>query len=284
MNNRKLFGIFILLCITATLFVISKKPIPSPEPKSISIISLPTSTPTPIVYPKVDHYNPPIIPNQSAYTLIFVGDSMTEALGPNFDALRLILKDSYPHKDFGLFNYGFGSSNILSVDDRLSGDITYQGTTYEAILNRYFDVILIESFGNNPLSELSLDQGLAKQTSTLDDLVAKINYTHPESLIVFIATIAPSQALYGKGSRDLSVETRTKWANERRAYIENHINYAKSHNIPLINVYEKSLDKNGLTLTKYLDPGNYIHPSAEGVKLISQTIANFLFDNKVLTP
>lgn len=242
-----------------------------------------TATPTPINYPPIDIYKPPSIPVNTSYTLIFVGDSMTEELGPNFVDLRKDLANYYPQKSFGLFNYGFGSTNILSVDDRLNHDTTYLGQNFPAILGRYFDIILLESFGDNPLSQYPLDQGLQIQTATLDHLVAEIAFTHPNSLIVFIATIAPSQSLYGKGAVNLSPQQRNQWANERRAYIENHINYAKRHNIPLINVYDKSKDKNGLALTKYLNPSNYIHPSALGVRLISQTIADFLFNDHILS-
>lgn len=265
----------------AGLFVLaqSKSPLaPALFIPSISnVISTPTPSPSPKIYKPIDHYLPPQIPNSASYTLIFVGDSMTESLGENFDDLRKDLKKYYPTKVFGLFNYGFGSSNILSIEDRLDHDSTYLGKTYPAILGRYFDIILIESFGNNPLSQFPLEQGLMHQTAALDHLVAKLADTHPQSLIVFIATISPSQALYGKGVVDLSVLARNQWANERRTYIENHINYALSHNIPLINVYAKSLDKNGLAITKYLDSSNYIHPSPAGVSLISQTIADFLF-------
>jgi len=111
--------------------------------------------------------------------------------------------------------------------------------------------------------------------------VAELTDTHPNSLIVFIATIAPSP-LYGKGKIDLSPQVRIQWANERRAYIENHISYAKRHNIPLINVYEKTLDKNGNTIIKYINTGNYIHPSVAGVSFISQMIADYLYKNNIL--
>lgn len=135
--------------------------------------------------------------------------------------------------------------------------------------------------GTNPLSKYSQEIGLQKQTKALEVMVAKIADTHPDSLIVFIATIAPSQ-FYATGVVDLSPEMRIQWANERRAYIENHISFAKRHNIPLINVYEKTLDKNGVTIAKYLNTGNYIHPSMAGVTLISQMVADYLFQNKIL--
>ncbi len=207
---------------------------------------------------------------------------MTDVLGENFDQLRLELNEDYPNKVFGLFNYGFGSTNILSVMDRLVKPSQYQGRELPAILDRYFDVIIIESFGHNPLSQLPLGVGLMKQTETLDEIVAWLVYSHPESVIVFLATISPSQEFYGKGVVELTGEQRNAWANERRAYIENHINYAKRHNIPLIDVYAKSLDDAGQTLLKYVSSANYIHPSGEGIKLISQSISDFLFQNKIL--
>ena len=244
---------------------------------------LPINTPVPTIkiYKLIDQYVSPKIATASSYTLIFVGDSMTEALGENFDFLRLDLAKYYPKKVFGLFNYGFGSTNILSIQDRLDNSTTYLGKDFPAILDRYFDIILIESSGTNPLSEFPLAIGLQKQTTALDIMVAKIADTHPNSLIIFIATIAPSQ-LYGKGMVDLSPAMRIQWANERRAYIENHISYAKKHNIPLINVYEKTLDKNGLTINKYINTGNYIHPSVKGITLISQTIVDYLYQNNIL--
>jgi lysophospholipase L1-like esterase len=246
-----------------------------------SSIPLPKPTPTPKVYKLIDQYVPPKIATAASYTLIFLGDSMTEALGQNFDFLRLDLAKYYPKKVFGLFNYGFGSTNILSIQNRLDNSTTYLGKDFPAILDRYFDIILIESMGTNPLSEFPLAEGLQKQSAALDTMVAKIADTHPNSLIIFIATIAPSQ-FYGKGVVDLSPAMRIQWANERRSYIENHISYAKKHNIPLINVYEKTLDKNGVTIGKYINTGNYIHPSVKGVTLISQTIADYLFQNQIL--
>lgn len=245
-------------------------------------VPAPNPSPTPKIGKPIEHYEPPKIATASSYTLIFVGDSMTNLLGENFDALRLDLKKFYPDKVFGLFNYGFGSTNILSLDDRLNHDTDYQGKVFPAILSRYYDIIIIESFGHNPLSQYQLDEGLMIQTRTLDHIVAELVDAKPNSLIVFLATIAPSQSLYGKGVVDLSPAVRNLWANERRAYIENHINYAKRHNIPLINVYEKSLDKNGQTILKYVDSNNYIHPSGDGIRLISQTIADFLFKNQIL--
>jgi lysophospholipase L1-like esterase len=235
--------------------------------------------PTPTTLPRVTHYLPPEISPAPAYTIIFVGDSMTDALGPNFDALRPLLKTDLPDKVFGLFNYGFGSTNILSVDERLHHDTNYLGTELPAILSRDFDIIIIESMGHNPLSEYPLAEGLQKQTSALDSLVSQLAFFKPHSQIVFLATIAPSQQHYAQKTVDLSPSVRAQWANERRAYIENHINYAHSHNIPLIDVYHASLNADGTANLKYINHDDYIHPSVAGVELISQSIATYLDSN-----
>jgi len=283
--DKNILRVIIVISIVV-LIVVGVLNIPKSKPL-ITILPiaklLPINTPVPTikVYKLIDQYVPPKIATASSYTLIFVGDSMTEALGENFDFLRLDLAKYYPKKVFGLFNYGFGSTNILSIQDRLDNSTTYLGKNFPAILDRYFDIILIESSGTNPLSEFPLAIGLQKQTTALDIMVAKIADTHPNSLIIFVATIAPSR-LYGKGVVNLSPAMRIQWANERRAYIENHISYAKRHNIPLINIYEKTLDKNGLTINKYINTGNYIHPSVKGVTLISQTIADCLYQNNIL--
>ncbi|MDO8639052.1 MAG: SGNH/GDSL hydrolase family protein [Candidatus Daviesbacteria bacterium] len=216
------------------------------------------------------------------YTIVLLGDSMTEKLG-NSDEIRAYLKKDYPNKTFEVLNYGFGSTNILSVQDRLEKE-TFYGRTFRPILDIDFDLILIESFGNNPLSEFPLEEGLKKQNEALDKIVETLKKESPRGKIVFVATISPNKELYGKGQVDLAPEVRAKWAEERIAYIKNHIDYAKSHNIPLINIFEKSQDTNGNGNLDFLSSADYIHPSPTGVYFISDQIAKYIFENKILNP
>jgi hypothetical protein len=234
------------------------------------------------VYKPIETYNPPKVKPADSYTILFVGDSMTAALGENFDELRKVFDRIYPNKVFGLFNYGFGSTNIFSLEDRLFKDSVYLGKTVPAILGRYFDIIIIESFGYNPLSQYNRDVGLVHQTETLNKNIAQIVEAKPESLIILMATISPSKLNYAKGVVIFTQEQRTEQAEERIAYIEHHIDYARKHNFPLINVYEKSLDKNGLALEKYINPNDHIHPSVSGVRFISEQIGEFFDQNEIL--
>ena len=252
-NNIIVFFVFIVLAaFTVSLSLLKPSlPIPDGTTLAISLISTPTPIPTPT---PIGDYIPPQIATASSYTVILVGDSMIETLGVNFDQLRISLSKLYPQKVFGLFNYGYGSTNITSVDQRLTQETSYMGRISPSILDRYFDVFILESMGNNPLSQYPLDEGLRLQTDALNKIVSQVAFYHPNSVIIFLATISPSQSHYGKGVVDLSPEARNRWANERRFYIENHINFAKTHHIPLINVYEKSLDPQGAALLKYLNP------------------------------
>jgi len=203
-----------------------------------------------------------------------VGDSMTEKLG-NSDEIRAYLKKDYPNKTFEILNYGFGSTNILSVQERLQKE-TFYGRSFRPILDIAFDLILIESFGHNPLSQFPLDTGLKKQTEALDKIVATIKKVNPKAKIVFVATISPNKRRYGEGQVDLNFEQRIRWAEERIAYIKNHIEYAKTHQIPLINIYEKSLNSDGDGNLDYISKDDFIHPSPNGVYLISEEIAKFI--------
>jgi len=220
------------------------------------------------------------VKNPPDYLVVFAGDSMTEYLG-NFDELRVYMSDYYPGKTFDFLNYGFGSTSILSLEDRLINH-TQHGRDFKPILDIPFDMIIIESFGHNPLSQYPLNEGLKIQNETLDKVIALIKDKKPGAKIVFMATLAPNRKLYGGHLLDLSSENRAKWADERTSYIKNHIEYAKSHNIPLINVFEKSLDVNGDGNLDYIEDKNYIHPSPKGIFFISRQIADFIHDNNLL--
>lgn len=208
------------------------------------------------------------------YTIVMIGDSMTETLG-NSDELKKFLSDYYGGKSFEVLNYGFGATNILSVMDRITKE-TEHGRKFRPVEDIDYDLILLESFSQNPLSQYKLDEGLQLQTQELDKIVGRLKETNPRGKIVFVATISPNKIIFAQTSVDLSAEKRAEWVNERIAYMKNHIEYAKSHNIPIINVFEKSLMENGDGNPNYISTDDYIHPSPKGIIFISKQIADFL--------
>lgn len=227
-------------------------------------------------------FNYQTIPPKDSYTIVLVGDSMTDYLGSSADEVKKYLKKYYPDKKIEIKNFSVGSTNILTLPDRLQNLTNYNGAISQPILNTNFDVIVIESFGHNPLPDESWEDGLKKHNETLDKALEMIKQRQPWALIVFMATIAPHLDRYAEGVANLTTDERRKWAKQRIAYIKNHIKYAKDHKIPLINIFEKSLDKEGGGNIDYINTVDFIHPSPTGVEFISKEVADYIFQNRLL--
>ncbi len=268
MQFKNLAIVFLLFLFLFSLIFISFRFLPNPK-KEVS------TKPT-----LVDVQGKMKVKYPQDVTIVLVGDSMTEYLG-NSDELRAYLKDYYPNKTFEVLNYGFGSTNILSLQERLEQK-TFHGREFRPILDIAFDIVLIESFGHNPLSDYSLEEGLKKQTEALEKAVSLIRLENPDSKIIFVATFGPNKKVYAYRSVDLSPEKRADWTNERISYIKNHIEFAQKNNIPVINIFEKALDENGDTNREYISDTDYIHPSPKGIIFISHQIADFIYENKIL--
>lgn len=215
------------------------------------------------------------------YTLVLLGDSMTEILG-NSDELRGYLNQYYPDKTFEVLNYGYGSTNITSAKERLERG-TYHGIRdYGPISQIDFDFLILESFGHNPLSEYGPD-GISEQNKVLDDLVEYIATTSGKEKLIFMSTIGADKKTYAKVTQpDLSPEIREQWARERNNYLKNHLEYAKLKGIPVIDAFTPSLDSSGDAKQFLIRSDDYLHPSPKGVLFISKKIADFLARNNFI--
>jgi lysophospholipase L1-like esterase len=243
-----------------------------------------TPTPTPFVFKT---YVAPVAQQKQVYKIVMIGDSMTAALGPHGGALSEYMNSIYkknPQDPQRIIIDNFAkSSNILAVGDQLNNKTTISEYTFGPLLSEDFDMILVESYGYNPLSQFGLEGGIKRQNQALDQLMKTLITSHPHAAIVFVATISPNRENYGKSTQpNMSAEDRAKLADERIAYIKNHIQYATSHNIPLINIYQKSLTADGDGNMIYINPTDDVHPSFVGIDFIDHEIGNFIFDNKIL--
>ncbi len=205
---------------------------------------------------------------------------MTETLGSG-ESITYVLKKYYPKKEIHILNYGIGSTSILTLPKRLREASSRGNELLPAILSKDFDVILIESFGNNPLSNFSLNEGLKKQSETLEQSIKLIREQKPKAVIIFVATIAPNKQRYGEGVVTLGPKEREQWANERISYIKNHMDFAKAHNIPLIDIFDKSL-VNGDGNIDFVNNVDFIHPSDTGLTFIGKEIGEFIFSQRIL--
>lgn len=251
--------------------------------KVARVIPTLTPSPTPFIFRS---YTAPVIEKKQVYLIVMIGDSMTAALGPHggglSEYLNLLYKSTQGQQRIIIDNFAI-SSNILAVNDELTQRKTISEYTFGPLLSEDFDLILVESYGYNPLSQFGIEGGLKQQNLALDALMKTLITTHPHAAIVFVATIAPNLENYAKKVQpDQSAEDRAKGVEERIAYIKNHIQYAISHNIPLINIFQKSLTENGDGNMIYINPTDDIHPSFVGVDFIGHEIGNFIHDNNIL--
>lgn len=241
----------------------------------------------PIQTPTITPYTPPKIPKKDFYKIVMVGDSMTEELGVHggkvSDYLNTLYKSTPGHQRILIDNYAKGSTSVLQLKDMMNSQATRDNTTLQPLLSSQFDVILIESFGYNPLSQFGLQDGLKKQLQTLDETVRLLTATHPQSVIMFVATIAPNKETYAQSiNPSSSLQSREEAAQERMLYIENHISYAKRHGIPLIDIFDISLTPSKDGDPQYINPNDNIHPSFAGIDFISHTIANNIYNSRLL--
>lgn len=277
---EKIVAFFIVLI----LFIVGVSVFSVKTNNVFQVAHLPTPTPTPDV--PFGSYHPPTISRKDFYRIAMVGDSMTAALGPHggklSEVLNALYKSTPAHQKILIDNYAQGSTNILDISGQMTKKITIGDVVFDPLLSRQFDILLIESFGYNPLSQFSLQDGLAKQAKILDQTMKLLTKDHPQMLIIFVATIAPNRETYAQEEVQLSVADRTIEANERDAYIKNHIDFAKAHNIPLIDMYDASILSNGDGNILYISPTDHIHPSFAGIDFIDQHISDFIYTNHIL--
>jgi len=277
-DNFRKDNIIRLLSLLTILFILFFQVFNIQKPAQVNITTGNSISPTPFnPFP----YKIPQITYKRAYLIMLVGDSMVASLGPNANLVRQHLIELYPTHEFVNYNYGFGATSIETLPDRLTKETLYNGQKYQSILSQGFDLIIIESFAYNPLSQTNSGEGLAKHMLILDESIKKIIKERPGSALAIMTPIAPKKPLFAKGVYDLSTEERIRWANERISYIERVVDYANENKIPLINVYEKSLTPEGDGNLKYINKDDYIHPSAEGVDFMSKVIADFIFENNI---
>jgi lysophospholipase L1-like esterase len=261
--------ILILIFITAAIYFLY-----SSKENNLTKKILPT--PTPYQFP---YKNPAIAKNRS-YRIVIVGDSIVNTLGLNANVLREELISYYPDSEFVTYNYGYPSTNVLSLYKRLTEKTKNDGRENTAILKQGFELIIIESFGYNPLSEYTLAEGLKKQNEELERSVRAILSQKPNAAMAFLTPIALDSVNFARGTVDLSPEVREAWVEERIAYINNHRKFAEEKGIPVVDVYRASLKQNGKVDRAYISD-DFVHPSKKGIELISKTIADYIFSNKI---
>lgn len=226
---------------------------------------------------------PPVRKTRSPHmTIALLGDSMVDTLGPDIPNLKASLTSLYPSTEFTLLNYGVGGTNIDYGLERLTNDYTYLGKPIPSLVSVKPDLVVVESFGYNPLSynEGALDH----QWLTLDAIVKTLEEHLPQVKVVIAATIAPNADVFGDGAPNLSYTPYEK--QERvaliKTYLENATRYAKSQHLPLADVYHPSLDSRGNGTITYINPGDHIHYSDSGRTFFAKILSDTIITNTLL--
>jgi lysophospholipase L1-like esterase len=199
-----------------------------------------------------------------------LGDSMTDQLGDKFDYILPVLTKKYPQTDFLLFNYGIGATDVVSGLNRLTVKTTRHEKELIPLLTLKPDIIILESFAYNHWtgSEKDLDQ----YRNTLQAIIDKIREEKID--LIGLRTIAPNSNVITDGIPNIQLTKEEK--KEKSALIKKYLELfeqiVKKNNLPLVDTYTKSLDITGNGKLLYISKTDHLHPSADGLKLISEGI------------
>lgn len=227
-------------------------------------------------------YNKPTLAKKDKYNIYLIGDSMTHAFGPRGGVFTEILSKAYPGIFFEVSNYAQANQSILLLPQRLTQQVQAdKDLLLKPIIEGEPDVIIIESFGYNPLSQFGKEEGLKKQEEVLTQVMTTLTNRFPNTVILFLTAIAPDKKTYGLKVTNSTPDGRWTQAEERIEYITNHRDYAREHNIPVMDAYQESLDASGDGDTKYINPDDNIHPSAEGLALMGRAMTKKIEDENM---
>ncbi len=247
-------------------------PAQSTSPISGQVLGL-SSSPTPTL--------PPIGGEGPVYTIALLGDSMIDTLGQNFEPLQKSLANYFPYVKFNLLNYGYGASTIDFALKRLSNNYTYLGKNIPSLLSQNPDIIVVESFAYNNYG--NTQAGFDQYQKNLDQIIATIKSTSPNTKIVMAATISPNSAIFAKNTQNLHLSTlgRLEKVSTIKIYLDRFTQYATSNKLILADAYHPSLF-NQEGLKDFISTADNIHPSPLGQQLFCDTLAKTISKSNIL--
>jgi hypothetical protein len=231
--------------------------------------------------PSINSLNGQILGTQSRLmTVAVLGDSMTNALGDNIPGLEAALKRYYPEYQFRILNYGSESSNIENGFYRLTNDHEILGKKYTSVIAQKPDIIIVESFAYNNFG--NTQAGIDRHWTNLSAITATIAQDSPTSKIIIAVTISPNSNIFADESLDkLTLGEKIERSNTVKLYLQNTVNFAKTQNYPLADVFSASM-KNGEGISDFISESDHIRPSALGIQLFCETLAKTVFDYRLI--
>lgn len=224
----------------------------------------------------------PVRLQKKNYTIVLLGDSMVDTLGPEFPELSSELSSRFSDASFTILNYGAGGTNIDYGIERLTNDHEYLGEQRPALITRLPDIVVIESFAYNPYpyDEGALDRHWLALAQTIDTLKTHV----PDARIIIAATIAPNATVFGDGAKDTWFSPVDKYerVGTIKKYLESTTRFAQSQNLPLADAYHPSLGSDGNGKVDYINAGDHIHYSPAGRAFFAKILTGTIVNNKIL--
>jgi hypothetical protein len=219
---------------------------------------------------------------KKSFTISLLGDSMIDTLGPDGGGLVAKLRVLYPGSEFIIRNHGVGAENIDSGIYRLTHSYTNLGIDRPSVVSEKPDIIVVESFGYNPFSQVI--GALDRHWLALAEIVRTIHEQLPNTKIVIAVTIAPNQTVFGDGAPGIhySIYEKKQKVKTIHEYLESSLAFAKGEHIPFADAYTSSRESNGDGKIELINNGDHIHYSPEGRDFFAQTVANAIATNKLL--
>lgn len=224
------------------------------------------SPPTPTPTPK---------PSKPYYTIAVIGDSMVDTMGERLEYLEGALKRRYPETTFFLYNYGIGSENAEEGLKRFNDDFKYKDRTFPAISKIDTDIIIVGSWAYNPFTPADRDRHWLALTKIVQEAQKKKDVT-----VYMLAEIAPLRKTFGKGPGGANWDEQTSYTHSGHIVedLQNVIGLSKTLNVPLIDVFDKSIadQKTKEGKREYVDTYDGIHPGVKGHEFMAEEIAKNL--------
>ncbi|MCX6792279.1 MAG: SGNH/GDSL hydrolase family protein [Candidatus Gottesmanbacteria bacterium] len=260
---------------------IATSPPPKPDVTFGQIISAPGTTPEVLAITTVAPTPTPIATKKKSYTIVLLGDSMIDTLGPGIPALHARLKNIYPGANFTLLNYGDGGTNIDYGIERITNSYTYVGNQIPALTATNPDIVVLESFAYNPFPEAN---GLDRHWMAMARAVDTIHQYLPGAKIIIAATIAPNSTVFGDGAAGLAFSAQDKIERTTviKQYLDSTVKFAASQHLPLADAYHASLTATGDGILTYINGGDHIHYSDAGRALFTQAVMDAIRTNHLL--
>lgn len=218
--------------------------------------------------------------------IVALGDSMTDTAGKGCPRLHNELEKHYPGREFEIYNYGVGGTRVGYGLWRLTHDYEFNDTKYEALVKLNPDLVLVESFAYNNGSDGQREGGLSHFREMHHKIVETLR-KKTNAKIVYVVTIAPDIEHFLESVPNFlntPLLIRRWMAEDRIAYLEETIKIAEELKLPLVNVYHASLDaaRQGMPLSCWINPKDWIHPSEAGHQLIAENIVKIFVEKGLI--